>query len=488
MNGCITFGKRFFIGSFCLILLTLCASCSSDTDQDTPPDYSSQSRDCLSCHDATFDSAHRIDCGICHLAVDTPQGSGDNHPAVIAMPAHPDHAARTCGTCHERQTEMVAGNHHYRLNKHIESITTAFSSEPDFVQADARPVSSLSSFENPEAVSELVDDLLARRCLRCHVYHPGDRFDRVYHGTGCAACHLEFYQEKLTAHRFSGHPSEERCLSCHYANHVGYDYVGRYEHDLNEEYRTPYRVGPETLPDYGVEFRQLAPDVHHEAGLICVDCHGQQAVMGTGTRPDCRACHRHDTGQQQYSISTVAGETIFTSAATKKTFRIPQLSHEAHDKYGSRFSCQVCHAQWSFNDGTTHLLRVDHEEFDNFYKLSNDGSYETFRIIWSQVSEDGDLYEPVMTDKFTGEALPGIWFRGFEERRWELMLFAEDADGVIRPARPILDLRVSWIDEDEQIRFDNIAPRTTGPRPYAPHTIGKAGLLYQLRIAPYLDQ
>ncbi|MBT8347367.1 MAG: hypothetical protein KJO28_13805, partial [Desulfofustis sp.] len=134
------------------------------------------------------------------------------------------------------------------------------------------------------------------------------------------------------------------------------------------------------------------------------------------------------------------------------------------------------------------LLRIDHEEFDDFYKLSLDGSSEVLRIISSHILDDGDLLEPFMTNKLTGEAIPGIWFRGFGERRWEQVLLEEDADGTVVTVRPILDLRLSWIDGDEAIRFDNLEPVDGLLRslPYAPHTIGKAGLFYESRIRPHL--
>ena len=44
------------------------------------------------------------------------------------------------------------------------------------------------------------------------------------------------------------------------------------------------------------------------------------------------------------------------------------------------------------------------------------------------------------------------------------------------------------IDGDEAIRFDNLEPVDGLLRslPYAPHTIGKAGLFYESRIRPHL--
>ena len=93
-----------------------------------------------------------------------------------------------------------------------------------------------------------------------------------------------------------------------------------------------------------------------------------------------------------------------------------------------------------------------------------------------------------MTDKLSGESRAGIWLKGFEERRWEQVLLAEE-DGLIRPVRPIMDLRLSWIDEAEQVVFDNVGPlpNFSRPRPYTPHTTGHAGLFYEERLRPFLQ-
>ena len=206
--------------------------------------------------------------------------------------------------------------------------------------------------------------------------------------------------------------------------------------------------------------------------------------------PRCNDCHHPeiDTIDAESPLQLEDSKVVYISSVTGEKLYVPQLQHPAHERYGERFSCQACHAQWTFNDSPTHLLRIDHEELDEFYKLSLDGSSEVLRIISSHVLWDGDLFEPIMRNKLTGEDEAGIWFRGFGERRWEHVLLGEDKGGTITTVRPILDLRVSWIDEDEVSRFDNLEPADGVLRslPYAPHTIGRAGLFYEARIRPYI--
>ena len=473
----------------CLFPLLVCTltSCRDQADTSTTG-FNEHSLQCLSCHQIELDQAHRQDCLSCHLPTEDATGYPEGHEPVLASPAHPDQAPEICGPCHVEEIDMVAANNHYLLSEHISLVTEAFGSSVGF--GGPASVPGLSSYATPETADELVQDLLVRRCLRCHVYHQGDDFSAVTHGVGCAACHLSFKDGQLTSHMFSAQPNDLRCLSCHYGNHVGFDYYGFYEQDLNEEYRTPYLADTTELRAYGVEHHNLAPDVHQAAGLVCIDCHRQDNVMGSGDKPRCADCHHLELDKipAEAPLQIEDNRVLFTSSATAETLDVPQLQHPAHKRYGERFSCQACHAQWGFNDSPTHLLRMDHDYFDEYYKLSLDGSSEVLRIISSHILDEGDLLEPSMTNKFSGEQVPGIWFRGFGERRWEQVLLEEDVDGTVVTVRPILDLRLSWIDDYEESRFDNLEPVDGVKRslPYAPHTIGKAGLYYESRIRPFI--
>jgi hypothetical protein len=475
----------FFV-FICLIAASL--SGCRDSEDDSAASLSEASRQCLSCHQTDLDNDHHFDCFTCHREGGDQAALPEQHPAIITRPAHPDNAAAVCGQCHQQEIDMVTENYHYRLTDHINLVRQAF--DPAAPDEKTTVLTSLRSWENPESVGELVDDLLSRRCLRCHVYTAGDRFSSVHRGTGCAACHLDFDDGRMISHQFSPKPANDQCLSCHYASHVGYDFVGLFEHDFNEEYRTPYRAGDSRQPPFGVEAHQLQADVHHRAGMICIDCHDRDNVMGSSGNPGCVDCHRSDIDGKRFAeiSETDDNRLVFTSSASGVQYTIPQIEHPAHDRYGERFSCQACHARWTFNDAPVHLLRIDHEEFYDFYKLSLDGSSEVLEIISSHIDEDGDLLEPVMSNKFTGTKEWGIWFKGFGERRWESVPLVIDEAGTVTTGRPILDLRLSWIDEDEQARFDNIEPAdtVTRNRPYAAHSIGAAGVFYEERIRPFL--
>jgi len=488
MSGFRLLLKYFLISIFLCSFVLFQPGCSDQSEEDISV-FNGQSRECLSCHETEFDISHQFNCLDCHRSDDDNDDFPEEHKKVVAFPAHSDRAAEICGSCHKTETEMVFNNDHYRLSGHIDSVRGAFGAD---ISADQSPLTSFSSHSTPENPLQLAEDLLARRCLRCHVYYSGDNFSSIAHGLGCAACHLSFQDGKLSSHKFNAKPDDSSCLSCHYGNHVGYDYYGRFEHDYNEEYRTPYLLKQTQARPFGVEYRQLEADVHQQAGMVCIDCHGRENIMASTDRPACEQCHQYNAHENSDSESlTIEREqVIFNSSATGKKIAVPQMKHAAHSRYDNRFSCQTCHAQWTYDDSPTHLIRIDHDDFDDFYKLSLDGSSEVLKIIYSHISDDGDLLEPEMSDKFSGTTSIGIWFKGFGERRWEQVHLVENDEGKVTTARPILDLRLSWIDDEEVVHFDNIepAPGTSRMRPYNPHTIGKAGLFYENRIRGFLTQ
>jgi hypothetical protein len=348
------------------------------------------------------------------------------------------------------------------------------------------------SFAEPSSGTELLQDALKRKCMRCHVYHPGDEFPLTRRATGCGACHLEYYEGTMVSHHFLKHPKDTACLSCHYGNRVGFDYYGYFEHDLNEEYRTPYTTSNTYFRPYGVEYHNLEPDVHQRAGLVCIDCHSQEQLMGSTTeKADCTSCH--DIRILNDGVPGIRKDEenlfVFISPATGKSFKIPLMSHPAHLEFQDSISCQACHARWSFNDRQTHLLRIDHEDFDEFERLTLDGDSHSLRILFSNLDFDSETPETSTKDYLSGESFPGVWVQGYLERRWETLEYISDDDGVVHVSRPLLDLHLSWVDSNEITRFDNFRPFETEAvkRPYPPHTIGHADAFFMQKLSPFSE-
>lgn len=131
---------------------------------------------------------------------------------------------------------------------------------------------------------------LRNLCVSCHLgaekREPGP-IDERSRGGGCLACHLVTAggDAGVPHARLRALPGALACTGCHArSGRISLSYEGWHE-----------VTGPCTRP----ERRELAdgrcverrvPDVHFEAGLGCVDCHGSWEVMGDGRR----ALHREE--------------------------------------------------------------------------------------------------------------------------------------------------------------------------------------------------
>ena len=450
-----------------------------------PPVEPPREPGCRGCHELHLDPPHDLACTECHGGDNTAHGQQAAHAGLIAKPAHPDRMAASCGRCHPGQVQAAAASAHFTLAGEVNTVRRAFGAIEPLASATRIP-------EHQEAASPLAlaDDMLRRRCLRCHVYSSGDTYPETRRGTGCAACHLEYEGGGMRGHAMVKSPADSQCLHCHYGNFVGADYHGRFEHDFGVEYRTPYRGEGESPRPYGVEFHQLVPDIHQRAGMACIDCHSGAELMGLhggagkkAVTVSCSSCHdRKQGGKPMDGLRQEAGRLILTTRRTGKQLVVPQLTHPAHRQYGKTVHCTVCHSQWSVSDQPTHLLRLDRPDFDRWCELTVQGSFEVEQNLGSG--------EASMADGFSGEIRPGLWLMGYGLRRWEQPLVGHGEDGMLRLHRPILDLHLSMVDQQGAVRFDNIGPRREARRflPYTPHTTGKAGAFYKERLRVNLPE
>ena len=439
---------------------------------------------CLVCHPRVqLDKGHRFACSICHGGESAALDKESAHRNLLVQPAHPQFMQQTCGKCHRQIVESAQHSLHFTLKNKINKVRRQFGASQDLDNAAAVPVQ-----EPPQTVASLADDMLRRRCLRCHPYASGDGYSAVVHGTGCASCHLVWKNREMESHVFQL-PKDRQCLSCHYGNYVGWDYYGRYEHDFNWEYRTPYTKKTKSLyppRPYGVEYHDLTPDIHQQRGLVCTDCHRQSGHNAQQAKLSCRSCHAWQPGQQPAlaNLQQVEGKLILKGSDDRR-HHVPLLRHPAHEKFGKQVDCQVCHAQWSFNDSPVHLMRSEEVDYEMWEWLTVQGSSEVERLLEHNTYSSNEL-PLAMPDGLNGESRPGIWLKGYGQRRWEQMLIDRDSDGVIKVFRPIVNLHLSMVDEDGNVLFDNVIGNGSGKLPYVPHTTGHAGMLYLDRFQDLL--
>ena len=473
----------------CLLALAF-SGCRQDKAPENPAVQETQTRPpgCQGCHpEVRLDASHDLACTDCHQG--NPEGTTQEqaHAGLISQPAHPDQMQKSCGTCHARQVAQAASSLHFTVKNEVNAVRTGFGAQA--------PLASLTEIPIHDPIASplyLADDLLRRRCLRCHVYNSGDGYPETVRGTGCAACHLAYGNGKMTSHAFSKSPADSQCLHCHYGNFVGADYYGRFEHDFNQEYRTPYRTdGSETRP-YGVEFHQLAPDIHQQKGMACIDCHSGAELMGghgaaKGPTPaiTCLACHGWRKGMPLplSNLQVEADQLVLTTRLTGKKLVVPQPVHPAHRQFEKKAHCTVCHSQWSFNDQGTHLLRTEHPDHPAWARLAVQGSREVEEQLNTPAPQG-----PSLRDKITGAPSPSLWLKGYELRRWEKPLVGLGSDNRLHIFRPILDLHLSMVNPGKKVIFDNVGvePKRLHYLPYTPHTVGKAGAFFSERLKPNL--
>lgn len=471
-----------------ILPILILPGCGKDQSKNSAPDKPSPPKapavisktGCEPCHPLSLRGKHAsLTCPSCHDGNDQTNERKAAHFKLTTDPAHPASMGRKCGNCHT-QTATVGKTSHFTLNNEINLVRRHFGAGQDLSDLHEIPI-----VNNPVTPLQLVDDLLRRRCLRCHVYYKGDEYSQVQHGTGCGACHLKYKNGKLVSHEFIRQPTDDLCLSCHYGNRVGSDYYGRFAHDFKHEYRTPY------LPDgsypprpYGVEQHRLSPDIHQLAGMTCTDCH---VSMHEGIKMrtiSCEACHLRQTNQPPPAphLKLAEGQLILTTRQKGLSLKVPPAHRPFHDNYREQASCTVCHAQWTYNDQESNLLRIDHAEYEEWDELFVQDSAEVEVILLNSIYGD-EVMSPVMTDKINGQTRPGLWLKGFRTRRWEVPLVTADQEGKLQTVRPVLDLHLSWVNEENETVFDNISGKKAPNRPYTPHTIGKAGAFYRQRLS-----
>ncbi len=433
-----------------------------------------------------LDKHHLLGCASCHRGNDKSSDKDIAHRSLISQPAHPDHMKESCGECHLKQVDDITHSLHMTLDNSVNMVRRMLGAKTD--------LDSLVDIPVPQEISTVVDlgdDLLRRRCLRCHLYSKGDSYAKTEHATGCGSCHLSFGKKKQD-HSFLKLPSDDICLRCHYGNRVGFDYHGRFEQDLGNEYQTPHNENGDQAPPFGIQYHQLATDVHFQKGLICIDCHPGSSLMTAKSYHNtvtCRSCHDKEliNLEQRKEIYKEEDNYFFRSQNSTTPHPLPLMTDPAHLQYEDKVACQACHAQWSFIDQPVHLFRSDVDEYDTFHHITNQGSSEVSNILLTSLDFDKDDPEPSMSDKITGEKRLGLWYKGFGTRRWESVILGRDQQNRVQVMRPMLDLHLTWVDEDEHIRFDSVSGTSgkAGLVPYIPHTTGKAGLFYEERLQSF---
>ncbi|MBI5571821.1 MAG: hypothetical protein HY914_17900 [Desulfomonile tiedjei] len=278
-------------------------------------------------------------------------------------------------------------------------------------------------------------------CAACHLWSPRHR-EKMGRQEGCPACHAPYNEGGLyrggdptikrdepghaTSHTITNRIPDEQCRNCHNRSaRTGLNYHGQME---SSQDGTPLVQGgenPETLSDDRF-FWKLVPDVHHEKGMGCIDCHTGQDTMGDGTvyrhmkdqiEIRCEDCHgasglpprtmkasAHDPLVQTLMRSSpflklTEGDTILQTSKgrplphvrlTEKGFsltsklsgkehpvRVITGKRDAHAIAGhGRLECDACHSAWSPQCyGCHQVLDFGHQGTDHVTGKNTDGRW-----------------------------------------------------------------------------------------------------------------
>ncbi len=182
--------------------------------------------------------------------------------------------------------------------------------EAEGLRAFAEPIVT----QDERRVGPFLELYMSKRCLGCHLWSAGQGpSSGAPRSTGCSACHVSYAADGLSrsadpmidkgrrprpeTHAMVASPPTRTCEGCPRGGaRIGLSYQG-------------------LSPD-GVPGAETPPDVHHEAGMTCADCHSAAEVHGAGgAPPTCAGCHDD---------------------------RSPANHGPDHD----RLACDTCHSGW----------------------------------------------------------------------------------------------------------------------------------------------
>ena len=349
----------------------------------------------------------------------------------------------TCGDCHTHQDEtevifkglMATAAGHYAGGLYLNGVTNtktpiygtfAVTDDDGYVPTEQGAVASLLDLitydpaGDPTLFATHYRAVPGQACARCHLWSRGKGYrgaveaDGVYRADGCAACHMVYANDGLSTsadtsidHNQPGHPMvhvitaaipTEQCLHCHHRGaRIGLSFTGRAQMPP----RLPSGPGVPGTTDvvfngnyHYTDSETNPPDVHHERGLHCIDCHTKNGVMGDGnifghmdqaTQIRCQTCHGVLTAEgtlideDGLDLNNVTqnpgGSIVLTSKITGQQHTVPQVtdivdpaspvysSHAAcamndtHIKEQGGLECYACHTSWTPNCFGCHFER-----------------------------------------------------------------------------------------------------------------------------------
>jgi len=425
---------------------------------------------CLTCHFGVEDISQShpnsvFGCVICH------GGNGQDLTVRGAHmnlrggrnPAKLDLAGASCGGGETMSGKCHSGREHHLLNRVVNVPQSLMATNAGIVSvlqfqwgltSDTKPRFGVRSASDgrttlhpigpemmPDGRFSLANSHFRKFCAACHLWssRPREGMGRL---EGCPACHAPYDQDgryhgsdptvkrdeigHSATHSLTHRILDDRCRACHNrSGRVGLNYHGEME---STQYGTPFVRGGlnnRTISDDRFVWK-LAPDIHHEKGMGCIDCHTGQDAMGDGEvhghmedqiEIRCEDCHgspselpktltvRKDDPLVQALLRSTGpakvkegDEILLTSKGrplvhvrrtpdglrlagklTGKDYPVTVITDQKNGhriKGHERLECDSCHSAWSPQCcGCHQLLDFGHEGLDHLTGKSTPGRW-----------------------------------------------------------------------------------------------------------------
>ncbi|MEE9126288.1 MAG: multiheme c-type cytochrome, partial [Planctomycetota bacterium] len=354
-------------------------------------------------------------------------------------------AEETCGTCHTTIVRDVLKSPHGTTAGHLGdgfyehglvkgkkptySIFPVRDQDGHVPQHGIAATTQVPGFKVQGAKDKIethYSDLPRKACMHCHFYSEGRAvngrlgLDGDYRGEGCAGCHVTYAEDgrsrsgdKTIDQREPGHPLKHRfttkiptstCVSCHYGDaSIGLHFRGM------AQLVPGMPAGPEVAGTtdrllngtfYIKDPAMTPPDIHHQKGMHCIDCHTANDVMGDGNiypqmdfavEIECTSCHgtfdrvsdlMTSHGNRVSNLKRVGDDFFLVSKVTGKRHKVTQVKYlldpkrpeynrraaaAMNDSHG-RLECYTCHNGWNVNFFGFHFDR--NEQFTQLDLIS----------------------------------------------------------------------------------------------------------------------
>ncbi|MGE5356751.1 MAG: hypothetical protein ACM3PT_10990 [Deltaproteobacteria bacterium] len=407
---------------------------------------------CLDCHNNVkgLSGGHdpaKIGCTSCHLGNGKEKDKDKSHKGMILIPGNLSNAHLTCSSsnCHFNELARIR-NSLMTTNSGIISIDRYVFGETDNIDKHFR----MTDLGN-SAADQHIRDL----CDNCHLGKEKTSYAAINdlsRGGGCLACHLN-YKKHSPDINDNFHPSvdleigNDRCFGCHSrSSRISTSYEGWAESDLTNKEQLAKPGKYRNLSD-GRLFIYTGEDIHNRAGLLCIDCHSSQEVMGDSNiynhsseavKIACTDCHpegkfntinfmdidiisnldiaarKYTLQSEEYIVTKNQNIPLVNTYFDKNNnaFLISKNSRKMHrlnktpkkcseDRVHKNLSCNMCHSAWA-----PRCIGC-HTEYQPKADIKGTGK-------WIEHIDDFSAYSPAMGMKITKNsytitpAIPGM--------------------------------------------------------------------------------